>query len=329
MATARMLERINVESQSGKVKDLLREAIRSVAAGEKTAQGGHDYVYEGIKGLGHVAVPVGWDHRVDIAYSGQTVKFEYSGVIEPLKKGRLGKSNERYDPRIVNAIGGIEGVTNFVGVIGGLDASLAQLSILSQGNELSMVSLVDRDLGQAVYAMLKLVEFDTHSLEYLVGWTKRFDALGGVKEKPQQLDVKFVSGDIRETIAGLDNPARYFIYFSNVFEFQIFAEKQHPNDKYNVKKFPGHLNLQATYEVLANIFLNKNVLEGSVLLFAEPNSANYILVEKQADAFRPISVAYTADGKPQTSNADSRRVVVDMDLQNLFFDELTSTLRRA
>jgi hypothetical protein len=148
---------------------------------------------------------------------------------------RYKRSNEGYSYDLRNAIAGLTGMEEYVGIVGGGDQTFFLLDLLTRGNELRRVTVVDDSPAQLLNFKELVDIFNTHNGSRYVSSMdregmrfQRNPCEDWRRHKPRirkDAEICGVLCDIVEYVRGISEKGTYFLYLSNALFFHMPFER--------------------------------------------------------------------------------------------------------
>ncbi|MDE1768568.1 MAG: hypothetical protein KGH64_01960 [Candidatus Micrarchaeota archaeon] len=246
------------------------------------------------------------DLRIKIGYKGGSIgfSFETEGELE-CTTPVFHSTNEIYTKELEASISSTTGVTDYIGIGGGTDGTLARIGALRANNHVGGVELVDKNMLQMLSNMVMLAQFD-NNVEADVRRSPFFGSLSAVGHYPKgHISMELRLSDINEAISGTERGGTYFVYLSNAFSMPLAVRRR--GRQTGVRHIAGWSRSEITSDLLANLHANENIHNGSYVMFAAAHDTANIIIRKEAEGFNVHSFDYSLgiDVKAQSKLLES------------------------
>lgn len=229
--------------------------------------------------------------EVSVSYFGSRIGFSYEGPLPPAMLAnymiavlpRLGiyeATNEHYGQRMADMLGTVTGITNYLGILGGVDGAISQLGVLERHNSITSVQFVDGNTAQIVYGMLKIYEYDTSEMRFITGGGMFPTVTDTGIYTESGFKVRMVAADIGNALAEVRDPGVYFVYLSNVFDAAIFTKSMTAGRRAEDRTY-GWNDIYETRDILHVVLQNPNIRDGSYVMINAGGQQTALILRKE------------------------------------------------
>lgn len=223
-------------------------------------------------------------------------------------------SNESYSIETIADMGILHGISNYLGISGGLSQVITHLEVLSNNNKINNVVLCDINKNQIVYNMLQLVKFmnfpdSFNPLWHIEGSSKTDKVATEAYAVPKNTKFVLKNKRVTKAIEEAEHRGKYFLYSSNAYEIKARVNYNLNGESFRINcgNSLGWNRWPSGYHLLNSIMSNDNILNGSKYMSSSVGSTKNIILEKDE---RKMKVYSYDSGYPKGQNIIPSKILM-------------------